>query len=168
MSKNHNPNPNAHIEALLRDLKDTLTGMEKRLTALLSNPPIHFEYSIEVSYKKRTHNMPLKIKISDEQQVNVKLNPVTPKGKPVKVDGIPVWAIADPPGDTVSTLVPAADGLSCLLVSSVLPGVTNITVSADADLGEGVNTISDTIELTVTDPQATSLGLVADPATDKP
>lgn len=122
---------------------------------------VHFTYSVEVSEKRKV-SMPLQIKINDEQKVNVTLKPVTPKGKPVAVQN-PQWSVVD--GD--STLVVGADGMSADLVSADTPGITNYLVSADADLGEGVDTISDTIALTVVDPQATSLGLSAGAPVDK-
>lgn len=125
---------------------------------------IHFEYQTEVQDKRKEPNMPLSKKINDEQQIVVHLNPTTPKGKPVKLDGKPEWSVVD--GD--STLEVADDGLSATLISSDTPGVTHYQVAADADLGDGVDTITDTIELTVVDPQASSLGLTADAPTDKP
>ena len=143
--------------------KHDIEAMERRLTKLIKHQDVIFNYSIAVSKKERKKNMPLQLKINDEQKVNVTLNPVTSSGKPVKVDGKPEW-VADAGG---STLQVSQDGMSATLISSDLPSVTVFTVSADADLGQGVTTISDTIELTVTDPQASSLGLKADPPVDK-
>lgn len=108
--------------------------------------------------------MSIALKFSTEQQVTVHINPVTPKGKPVALDGVPVWQVAV--GDV--TLQPAADGLSCTIVSADTPGQSQVLVSADADLGEGVETISDTIDALVSDPQASSLGLTADAPVTKP
>lgn len=148
-----------HQPATKRDLDE----MEKRLRILIQHKDPHFDYSISVSNKQQKVPMPLQLKINDEQKVNVALNPVTPRGKPVKLDGKPEWSVVD--GD--STLVVADDGMSADLVSADTPGVTNFMVQADADLGEGVDTISDTIQLTVIDPEASSLGLVAGTPVDK-
>lgn len=60
----------------------------------------------------------------------------------------------------------APDGMSCYLISGTV-GNSKITVSADADLGEGVNTITDTIDLAVVSAQASSLGLVVGAAEAK-
>lgn len=106
----------------------------------------------------------MNITITNEQQVNVKLAPVSAKGKPVALDGAPVWAVTA----GSCTIVPSADGLSCLIVSGDDAGDSEITVSADADLGEGVVTISDAIRVTVNGAQAQSLGLTADAPTTKP
>jgi|SRR5215813_13642375 len=108
--------------------------------------------------------MPLELKITTEQQVMVHLNPTTSRGKPVAVDGIPTWEVAA--GDVI--LQPSATGLDCNIVSPDSAGESQVLVSADADLGEGVTTITDTIKITAGDPQATSLGLKADAPVDKP
>ena|SRR6185436_474901 len=99
----------------------------------------------------------LEIKISNEEKVKVTLTPKTAAGKPAKLDGVPTWKVDT--GD--STVVVADDGLSADLVSSDTPGETIFVVEADADIGEGVETITDAIKLTVNGANAKSLGLVA-------
>ena len=103
--------------------------------------------------------MPLAVSITNEQKVTVTLKPVTNAGKPAKLDGAPTWTVVS--GD--STVTPSADGLSASLVSADNPGDTTYLVEADADLGEGVETIQDTITLTVIGANAANLGLVASP-----
>ncbi len=106
----------------------------------------------------------LEITITNEQQVNVTLHPVTDTGRPAQVDGAPTWTVQS--GD--ATVTPAADGLSADLISSDTPGDTQILVEADADLGSGVITISDIITLHVSHANAANLGLVAGDPTPKP
>ncbi len=101
--------------------------------------------------------MPLDLTITNEQKVQVTLNPVTDTGKPAKLDGAPTWSVIN----GTSTLDIAADGLSAFLVSGDDPGDSDFLVSADADLGSGVTEISDTIRLHVAGAQAKNLGLVA-------
>lgn len=60
------------------------------------------------------------------------------RGNPATVDGVPVWATSDA---TVLTVTPAADGMS-FDVNTVAPGTARLTVTADADLGSGVSTIT--------------------------
>jgi hypothetical protein len=71
---------------------------------------------------------------TDQSYPNVALAITDTKGRVARVDGVPVWASSD---ETVLTVVPAADGMSAA-VDTVAPGVARITVTADADLGEGV------------------------------
>lgn len=99
--------------------------------------------------------------ITTEQKLTLTLAPRTagtssnPDGNPANVDGAPVWEVTG--GDI--TITPSADGLSC----EVLPGAqdTNsvITVTADADLGEGVTSIIDTVDVAVVAASASRLGL---------
>ena len=58
--------------------------------------------------------------------------------RPAKVDGVPVWASSD---ETVLLVTPAVDGMSAV-VDTVAPGTARITVTADADLGAGVKTLT--------------------------
>src|ERR1043165_893472 len=103
--------------------------------------------------------MPLELTLTTEQKQHVKLTPKTAAGNPASVDGAPAWSVISGPG----TIVADADGLGAFIVTpDDADGTPTIyQVSADADLGEGVTTITDTITLTTTHPQATSLGLAA-------
>lgn len=68
--------------------------------------------------------------------------------RPARVDGVPVWASSD---ETVITVVAAADGMSAV-IDTVAPGTARVTVTADADLGAGVETltgVSDDINVTL-------------------
>lgn len=107
----------------------------------------------------------LELTITNEQQIVVKINPVTDAKKPAKLDGAPVWNRISGP----AAVNPSADGLSATLVSDDNDLTdTVIQVNADADLGSGVETISDQITLHVTHANATNLGLVAGSAAVKP
>lgn len=108
--------------------------------------------------------MPLELTITNEQQVKVTLKPVTDTGKPAKLDGVPNWIMMS--GD--AGLVVADDGMSADLVSSDTPGDSEFLVTADADLGEGVVEISDTIHLSVAAATAKNIGLTAGQPTPKP
>jgi hypothetical protein len=103
----------------------------------------------------KTKNMPTTVSITNEQKIKATLTPVTDTGKPAKLDGAPSWAVIS--GN--SQVVVADDGLSADLVSSDDPGDTEILIKADADLGEGVEEISDTIKLTVIGATAKNLGI---------
>ena len=98
------------------------------------------------------------ITINNEEKVLVTLAPLTAAGNPANLDGAPVWAVVEG-GD--ATLEVAADGLSAFLVSGAAGVTSQVTVTADADLGEGIVTITDTIDLAVVAAGASALGLVA-------
>lgn len=73
------------------------------------------------------------MKISVLSQVAATIGYVDARGNPAVVDGAPAWATDRP--DLVS-LVASEDGLSCTLVPLAV-GTAQISVAADADLGEG-------------------------------
>lgn len=109
--------------------------------------------------------MPLELSLTNEQQVKVHITPVTASGKPAKLDGAPTWEVTSGPGK----VVPADDGLSAdLITDNEDLSDTVYQVNADADLGEGVETVSDTILLHTKHANASSLGLTADDPVLKP
>lgn len=107
-----------------------------------------------VKSKVRGFNM-VEVTITNEQKIEAKLAPVTETGTPATLDGKPTWTVVS--GD--STVEVAEDGFSAFLISSDNPGDTVFMVEADTDLGAGVETISDTIKLSVEGARAKNLGL---------
>ncbi len=154
----------------LATLKD-LQGTEARLSALIKNagsrpPRVRFHWAVGLVQTKpsKENNMPLEIKITNEQQIKVTLTPKTDTGKPAKLDGKPTWEIVS--GNSTATV--SDDGLSAVLVSSDDPGDTEFLVKADADLGDGVEEISDVVKLSVVGATAKNLGLTAGTPEAKP
>jgi hypothetical protein len=95
--------------------------------------------------------------ITNEQKIKVSINPQTLQGNPAPVDGAPVWTVTS--GD--ATIEPSEDGLSCYLISGAANVNSAITVTADADMGEGFIPLVDTADLAVVSAQASSLGMTA-------
>jgi len=124
---------------------------------------VRFNYSVGPVTNKNP-SIIMDLILTNEQQVLVHLTPVTSKGKPAPLDGAPVWVVTA----GSCTIAPSADGLSCTIISGDDAGDSEITVSADADLGAGVVPVSDAIRVTVNGAQAQSLGLTADAPTTKP
>lgn len=139
-----------------RDLHET----ERRLAALIKRCcQAKWGFNISISHpqpKQKKDKTMIEIKITNEEKVKVTLAPVTSTGKPAKLDGKPTWTVTS----GASTVVVADDGLSAELVSADSPETVEILVEADADLGEGVITISEVISLVVSGANASSLGLV--------
>jgi hypothetical protein len=103
--------------------------------------------------------MPLELSCTNEEKIRATLHPLTHAGQPATVDGPPQWAVTS--GD--ATLEVEPDGMAAWLIShDTMLGDTVFQITADADLGAGVVSISDTILLHVTGALATSLGLTAE------
>ena len=103
--------------------------------------------------------------LTDSQQETLSIQPLDKKGKPAKLDGVPVWASSD---ETIATVDASADstGLTAVL-TAVSPGDCNVTVSGDADLGAGVTPIVGTLAVTVTAGQATQITINEGTPTDQ-
>jgi hypothetical protein len=94
--------------------------------------------------------------LTTAQQFNVTLTITDTAGNPAPVDGVPVWATSDA---TVVAVTAAADGMSAV-APGIAAGVARLTVTADADLGSGVQTItgvSEDINVTIDPSQMASV-----------
>jgi len=101
--------------------------------------------------------MPLTLSSTTKEKILVKLAPLDSTGAAATLDGDATFEVI-----SGSATIEKVDALSAYIVSEDSAGVSTIKVSADADLGEGVETIDDTIAYSYNAPKATSLGLVAD------
>jgi hypothetical protein len=90
-----------------------------------------------VSFTAKGEHMSLTVQdtqVPGTATVNVAF--VDAKGKPAKVDGVPVWVASDP--TIVDTLTVAADGMSATIHITDTVGASQLTVTADVDLGPGI------------------------------
>lgn len=108
--------------------------------------------------------MPLSTTSTNEQQVPITATPLTASGRPAQVDG--PLRITVQSGNSTFSQNPG-EPLVFRVVSSDTPGTTEYLVEADADLGEGVTLIQDTVTYTVTSETAASFGLASGPAEPK-
>jgi hypothetical protein len=102
--------------------------------------------------------------LTDIQKVELSISPSSAAGNPALVDGAPVWETSDP---TVVTLDVATDGLSAVAVTTGKLGSARVSVTADADLGTGVKTLSGVLDVEVKASEAVSLAVSAGTPTDK-
>lgn len=93
---------------------------------------------------------------ADEKVALGPVRPVDRKGNPAPIDGVPTWSVSDP---TIISLDIAADGLSAVAIAAGPVGLCQVNVSADADLGDGVETISGTVDFQVVAAKAVGLAI---------
>lgn len=98
------------------------------------------------------------------QQCLLTMQPLDAKGNPAKVDNVAQWNTAN---DGVVRLVEAEDGLTALCVA-VAVGETQVSCTADADLGEGVRNITGLLDVSIRAAEAVSLGIVAGTPEEQP
>ena len=99
--------------------------------------------------------MPLDLQCTNEEKIFITVNPVTRGGRPASLDG-PVRVT--PTGE--GTVEQVSD-TSFFVVSGDNPGATTYLVEGDADLGEGIILLQDSINLNVSSANASSLGMTA-------
>ncbi len=110
----------------------------------------------------------MNLTITSAQQVTVRLAPRTAGGKVATPAGAPRWTV----NQGGCTILPGADGMSCVIVSGDVVGQSVVEVAADFGSGTSVKTLTDLVNVTVTavvvdppppvDDPVTTLGLTAD------
>jgi hypothetical protein len=98
------------------------------------------------------------------QQFRITPNITDRKGKPAPTDGPPVYASSN---EAVATVVPDPGGASALVVAQGV-GDYSVSVSADADLGAGVTTITAQDTGSVSQGTAASVGFTVGPVEEQP
>lgn len=105
------------------------------------------------------------VTLPDDKQFTATISVVDAKGNPALIDGIATWASSDP---TLVAVTPSVDGLSALVVAVGALGTTQVTVTADADLGSGVRAITGLLDVTVVAGEAVGLTVTAGPLEPQP
>lgn len=138
-----------------------LVAMTNRMVKSYSAPRFNWSVGMAVNKQTERKNNMLELVITNEQKIQVTLTPVTATGKPAQLDGAATFEVIDGDAKVEPVLDDAGATIpnTAWIVSGDLPGDSQIMVSADVDLGEGVETISDIIKLTVAGAKAVSLGL---------
>lgn len=96
--------------------------------------------------------------LTDIQKVSLSISPKSAAGNPAAVDGVPVWQVSD---ENVLSLQTAEDGMSAVVSTTGQLGTAQVSVSADADLGEGVQTITGVLDVEVKASAAVTLDISA-------
>jgi len=128
--------------------------LEEIRTAVAPGPAVGFVFDVlsgEYIIFEGDHMI-----LKDTEQVVLSVVPVDAKGNAAPVDGTPAWDSSDP---TVAIVTPAADGLSATVAAAGPLGKAQISVTADADLGEGIESIVGTLEIEVVAGKAVSLSI---------
>ena len=103
--------------------------------------------------------MPLEVACTNEEKVAITASPQTITGRAAQIDGVLRVTVQSGEGTFEEPTTEAPNTFK--VVSGDNPGDTVYLVEADADLGEGVETISDTVTLTVSGARAQNFGLTA-------
>lgn len=114
-------------------------------------------FRYRISAPKRKEVVIVEKECTNEQKVKFIINPITNAGNPAPLDG--AISISQQSGDASYEMI---DDRSFWLISGINPGDSAFLVSGDADLGAGVENISEVIILKVAGAKAANLGIVAE------
>jgi hypothetical protein len=116
------------------------------------------ELTFNAAYRGSTFKGVTKMLLRDDFKVTLFVAPVDKFGNPATIDGAAVWASSD---ETVATVVPSADSLSCDVLPVGKVGSVQISATADADMGDGIKPVSGTIDIEVVAGETVSMGVAA-------
>jgi len=101
--------------------------------------------------------------LANDHQARASIQPVDAKGNPAPIDGMPNWTSSSADIASVQNIAP--DGLSADIVPGTKLGTCQVNVTADADLGSGVSTISGVLDVQVAAGQAVAFVISTEPPT---
>lgn len=95
--------------------------------------------------------------LSAVQEVDVVVSgAVDARGNPAAFQGVPEWQVSD---ENVLSVTPSPDGMSAVVKAVGLVSSAQVSVSVDADLGEGVKPLVATLDVEVVAGEAVSLNI---------
>lgn len=154
-------------EAFRLDVNEQL---QKILSALTVKPATKF--LVELTDLDGTNPigapMTQKFLLPDSSKDKIlRLKPLDADGFEAPIDGAAEFTSSD---ETLCTVTPQPDGKSARLtfLNKTPGGIITIDYKADADLGTGVKTIEDNIEIDFQAGEAATLGIVLEDAPDEP
>lgn len=128
-------------------------------------PAVGFEFTATIVPGGTPQKGVTAMQLTDVQSVQLSIQPIDAKNNPAPVEsGSVVWASSDPtivtvgpdPTDPTNELKQVATAVGPLTA----PGASvQVSVTADADLGAGVTTITGTLDFTVVASQAVSVAI---------
>ena len=99
-----------------------------------------------------------------DQKCTLKVTFTDSKGNPAEVDKPPVWLTNN---TDVLALSPSEDGMECEIVPVGVPGIADVQMSADADLGDGEELLTGREAFNIEAGQATNVKVEVGPVQDQ-
>lgn len=153
---------NLRINALSADVAEIKATLARIESAVTPSPAARIVFSIEVD-GVQTEVTHMQMKVSKILPISFAAKDA--KGNPASVDGKPAWALTD---DKLGSLAVADDGMSAVFSPAGPVGSLKVQASADADLGEGVQTIQGELQIDLIGGDAVTVELSAGEPQDPP
>jgi hypothetical protein len=137
---------------VLRHILETIIGPPAKMVI----------FTIKVGNTTTEGATKVKLKANEEFDVAVAFQDAAKN--PANVQGVPAWASNN---EAVLTVTPSEDGLSAVCSTTGSVGSAQVSVSADADLGDGTTTITGVLDVEVLAGDAVLVVLNPGPARPK-
>jgi hypothetical protein len=95
------------------------------------------------------------------QKALLTIAPTDAAGNPSTIDGIPTWSTSDPTIATVAADPNDSTGLTAFAVPVGPLGTAQIQVSVDADMGNGIRTVTGLLDIEVQAGETVSVAIGA-------
>jgi len=95
--------------------------------------------------------------LTDDQKVTLSVAFFDKHGHKAEVEGVPVWASSDP----VILVEASADGMTAVATTAGERGPAQVSVTADVDLGTGVEELVGLLDIEVIPDKAATIGISA-------
>lgn len=132
--------------------------LDEILTVVIPPPAVGFVFDVEFEDGEIQYGV-TNVKFTNTQKVHIPIKVVDKRGEPAPIDGVPVCASSD---ETIFSTVMDADNAGVTLVASGPKGAAKLSVTADADLGEGVQKIFGELDVEIEGGAAVGFVLVPD------
>lgn len=150
------------IESLRADVAALAVTLARIESAVTPSPAARIVFFIEADgEQKEVTQMQLKV----SKVLAISFAAKDAKGNLAAVDGKPSWALTD---DSKGSLAVADDGMSAVFSPAGPAGSVKVQASADADMGEGVQTIQGELQLDLIAGDAVTIELSAGEPQDPP
>ena len=146
----------AQNDEILNRLYSVQSDVDRILEAVVPPPATGIRMLIVMDGQITQGTLPMSLIMTDTQKFAASVSFVDAKGNPAQVEGVPAWNASDP---SILTVTPAADGLSAEVVAVGPLGTSQVSVTADADLGEGVTPIVGVLDVQVVAGQAVAVSI---------
>lgn len=144
---------------ILDDILARLDDIQKKVAVLTEMKIVFYKYDQNGQLTKAEPMDQLKVTQFETFPLAIK----DKFGNPALVDGVPAWSVDD---NALALIDPAADGMSAVLKPIGPVGIVTISVSADADMGAGVEAVSGSLPIELVAGQAVTIQLTAGPKQD--
>lgn len=158
---------NCPLRSLIDHLCGHVSGPQTRIIPVVG--PVREQFAPpkktpHLESKHRKGRLILMAILSSTQELDLSPQFKDKRGNPAEIDGVPEWLTDN---SELLSLAPTEDGRTCTVRAVGALGTARVTMTADALVGEGTESLVGTVEFQITAGKATVVELVPGPAREQ-